>query len=241
MKPKKILFFAALLLMAGLFGWFLPPAVSDAYDHSIEDQPRALQIRQVDLTYRSDLSIEDRVLLLRDPATFQQTTVLTDGICLTAEQAWSIAEDFLRELTGSDAALRAETYEAIPQLFVFDDCGTFLVWQLTMEINESWYCNIMMDDQSGVILQCEFSGDADRWDSMFSDFAGEETVSEALRNALQNHFNTRLPDNYQAQVQLDPPSEGTCTGEITLTAVDRETVYIPFSIVLPMGYVAVNL
>ena len=241
MKPKKVLLLAGLLLTAGLLGWFLPSFVSDVYDRSIEDRPRELQVRQVDLTYRSDLSIEDRILLLRDPEAFQQTTVLSDGICLTEDQVWDIATAFLRELTGPDTVMPRESFEATPQLFVFDDCGTFLVWQLTMEINESWYCNIMIDDQNGVILQCVLSGGEADWDRLLSDFAGEETAGEALRNVLQRHYCDRLSADYQAELAFDGPAGEECTGEIILTAVDQEEIHIPFSITLPMGYMAVNL
>lgn len=238
MKKRSLILLISLLLAAAVLGWFLPTVVFHGMDRSLEGKPEPVSIRQVDLSYQSDLQIEDRLRLIRDfgPA---GSTSLERGVYQDAEQIRMILEAFLRELTGSQISVTEQSFNARPMLLSFDGEGVFVAWTVVVPLNDDWIFDAIVDDQTGLILCCEFEGMTQHWDRLFPRFyeaeSSEVFLYNCLQEAIRQHYGAQLSASYTATVMADDSDGNACLGDVILYENNKEAFRVPFMFVLSDG------
>ena len=243
MKLRAVLWTVGLLLLALLFGWLLPVLVFPARDDGIEEAASPVEIRSVDLSYESDLSVADRMRLIRDSA--ETVLRLDHGVCLRQEEVYSILDAFLYDLTGSSVSISGQTCYAQPALLNFEGDGSFVVWMIEAQMNEGWMLEAVLDDQSGVLLRYSLNGTfyASWWDQLFPDLGAEDDPARFLleRNAdaYGNHLRRRLSEAWT--VSLEPREEGLYDHSLLrLSESGEEVLSIPLTVLLEGNRLCLN-
>lgn len=242
MKQKRLLRFFALLLAAALLGWLLPSAVFRIGDSLEEGKTSEVQIRQIDLSFQSDLDTASRLRLVHG-SVVDNATPLERGIYLQQQDAEDISARFLRELTGE--RIPAEAYaDTTPMLFNFSGEGTILVWVVHADLGEEWFWEAIIDDQTGIILRCSFQGGAWNWPALFPDYDGEvpvveEYVSSRLSDALRSHYNQRLGTALRSDVQQAVNNYFEYSAELVLSQ-EQEEYRIPLVISFDPSAILLN-
>ncbi len=244
MKKTKAVLLAVLLLAAALLGWFLPAAVFCAVDKSLEGKPEPLSLRQIDLSYRSDLQIEDRLSLIRDHK-FADSTYLKRGVYQDAEKVRGIAQEFLSQLTGNEQTLTENNCSVQPVLLNFGNDGVFIAWNLTADLNEAWTFNAVLDDQTGLIFGCSCGCMALNWDRLFSGLSEAQSMNvfiyERMQEAIGQHYRARLSAPYTAAISEDDSEDTVFIGNIVLCEGERVAFRIPYLIVIFEGVLRIGL
>lgn len=242
MKRKHLVLFLLLLACAALFGWFLPVLLTERGDRAIEGKPETVSVRQIDLSYRADLSITERLYLVRELRS-AQIVELKRGVQLTDWEIRAVAERFLRDLTGRAVTLQDENCSVRSQILSFGDRGSFVVWELSAELGDAWHCEALLDDQTGLLLRCVLSGDPNAWESLFSGLGGDaehrSRICSALERAVTAHCRRQLPPEYS--VELDPEEIPLgAYGGILLRGNETEQIRVPFRLTLADGRLAIS-
>ena len=239
MKKRSLILLVSLLLAAAVLGWFLPTAVFHGVDQGLEGKPEPASIRQIDLSYQSDLQIEDRLRLIREYNLASSATALERGVYQDAEKVREILEAFLQQLTGIQYTMTEQNCDVQPALLRFDEEGVFVVWSATVFLNEAWGLQAILDDQTGLILRCEFESMTQQWDRLFPSFYEVESSEVFLNNSLQEtirqHYQTQLSASYTATVMADDSDGNACPGYVILYENNQEAFHIPFLFVLSDG------
>ena len=241
MKSRRALWFIALLLGAALLGWLLPFAVFRIGDSLEEGKTSEVQIKQIDLSFQSDLDTASRLRLVNESAV-DATTPLERGIYLQQEDIEEISRQFLQELTGS----RFSTFEfldATPMLFSFSDEGTILVWVVYAELGDEWFWEAMLDDQTGIILRCDVEGGAWNWPALFPEYdvevPVEDYISSQLSEALRSHYSRQLGTALRSDVQQIAYDDFQYSAELVLSQAQEE-YRLPLVISFDPGSIRLN-
>ena len=244
MKAKRLLPFLLLLAAAGLAGWFLPVLAAKGYDHSTEGKAETVDIRQIDISYQSDLSIADRLRLIREHNTVSERIPLEHGIQLTDQEAKTIAESFLQTLTGTSGKLEAWNYSLDPELLSFEQEGSFLVWNVTVFWNGSWTCEMVLDDQTGLLLRCVLRNEEGIWENLFHGLDGASDgrtfIRSALENALLSHCRLRLSTDFTLSEALEDIDQDGFIGSFLFTGDGVEPFEMSVLLVLFYGELSIN-
>ena len=233
MKLKQYLILLGLLLAAGLLGWFLPVLVAEGGDRAAEGRTEAVSLRQVDLSYQSDLDTADRLRLVQEDylSTVRQTS-LERGIYLDEAQVREILGQFTGSLTGRQFRLTSRDCSMTPILLSFPEEGAFLAWAVTATLDDDWFLEAIVDDETGLLLRCTLHSSGHNWEDLFPGLEGvgnaEDYLCQALRTAICSHYNTRLSDDLQATLAHSPKDPYFSQGELLLYR-DGAVVYrIPY-------------
>ena len=84
---KKISFIVTFIfvLMAAALGWFLPLAAFSVDDNLTEGKQRQLDIERVNLTYRNDLSIAQKISIVNYEYQYEDDIEIDKGIYIQEE------------------------------------------------------------------------------------------------------------------------------------------------------------
>lgn len=244
MRLKDYALFLLLLGAAALAGWFLPLLVTKGFDRSVEGKAEPAPIQQVDLRFQSDLDIADRLRLVREEFTPAEVIELERGIQLTEQDAMEITEQFLENLTGAPLSTREEACSVSPALLCFERSGSFLVWYVNVLLNDSWTCSAVLDDQTGLVLQCEISGSERGMDSLFQ---GLSTASDArsylfsaLKNALLSHCRLRLSKELSLRAELEAFEPDGYFGPLLFMENGQNAFEMRILLIIPDGFLKIN-
>ena len=238
MKWKHAVLTVLLLAAAVVLGWFLPTLAAARFDRSLEGRAEPVSIRQIDLSYRFDLSLADKLRLISGPS--EQVT-LERGVYLTEAEAKEIGAAFLQDLTGQQPESEREL-SAVPLLISFGTEGSLVVWFFGASLNPAWSCDLYLDDQTGLLLRGTFQGDAATWDLLLPELGGAKDFTEGLRAALTKamtaHCHSRLPGSALEAEANDGPLG--VFGSLLLETPDDKQIQIPFRLIAAMGRLEVN-
>ncbi len=199
---RKIYFFVAAIfvIMAAALGWFLPLAAFNIDDQINEGKQQELDIERVNLSYRDDLTIAQKMEIINNPYQYEDTIELDKGIFLTEEEVTAIVNDFMNDFTGYNKVYidDAQMIFVTPMLInLTNNRGTTVIWYVEVWIPEGeWYVSFSIDDKTGAILKIDINGYAGAWDSLIFDFYSSsnpnELICERYRNAIYNQYSSRI-------------------------------------------------
>ena len=246
MKQKQLVVFVALLLCAALLGWLLPSAVFLAEDRREEGKLDKMEIRQFDLSYQSDLDAAARLQIIHSTP-YSKATELEHGIYLQEHDVEEISEQFLRDCTGDSLAVNGHC-EATPILLSFSGEGTIIGWKVSVFLNEHWTWNALIDDQTGLILNCSFEGAPMQWDSLFHEFGSEADsasfIAGKISSAICSHFQAKLSETLSSDIRREESGDFgdyVYIASIILSEASIPKYTIPMAIVLEESMIFINL
>ena len=179
MKKISTLITAVFFLMAAALGWFLPLAVYNFEDRLSEGKQESLNIEQVNLSYRDDLAMNQKINLVNYEADIER-----------------IMNEFLTDFTGIKSQTGFGT-NAQPMLAnLANNRGTIVIWVVDSKINDEWSFNCLVDDRTGAILRSSINSDNGLWTDLvegvdqYSD--PSKSIAERYSNALYNHYQRQL-------------------------------------------------
>lgn len=190
---------AIFVLMAALLGWFLPIASFRIIDDVNEGKQRDLDIERVNLSYRDDLSIGQKITILTSNSEYDYVDYieLEKGIYLQKEDVAKIMQDFLTDFTGRIYEVNEEKlYSCDPVLVNFSgNRGMIVVWFASVNLGNGWDVEFCVDDKTGAILYTYFSGYYTDWDELiegYRDFSDPcDGICERYLNALYNNLSSK--------------------------------------------------
>lgn len=198
-KPMGVIVTAVFVIMAALLGWFLPLAVFNIDDTLAEGKEMQLEIERINLSYRNDLSIADKIKITNNPISFADRMEIDKGIFNQEEDINGIITDFLADFTGYRFDFWEGNFKAVPLLVNLPyNNGTIVLWHVECEIDEGWMFEFVIDDKTGAILTCNMNGTYETdWSSLVFDFTSIQydiygALSEKYRNAIYNHYAKRF-------------------------------------------------
>lgn len=149
MKRLTPLLTVLLLMLAAVFGWFLPAWVTAVSDTGMENAVETMRIESVSLTYESDLDPIGKLSALA-AGLLPYAMPLQTGVLAREEEMIAVAEEFLQEATETELG-NYGAYEAIPHMRMGDG-ESFVVWKVVAELDELGTAELLIDDATGVIL-----------------------------------------------------------------------------------------
>ncbi len=243
MKRKYWIWVVLLLAAAGVIGWFLPVLIIENQDAMVEGKPEPVSIRQIDISYQTDLSAADKLRLMRERPS-ADTVPLERGIFMTDRDVRSVVEQFLKELTGNPLELGAKNFSAAPMLLNYGSEGSVLVWNVMVSLDDSWRCDAVVDDQTGLLLECSFSGYPEWWETLFYDLESvtdvREHICSVLGDALCAHCSRQLAIAYTASLTEKDMQDFGGSGVFLLSENGQERLRFPFLLILREGLLTIN-
>ncbi len=193
MRKFSTLITAAFLAMAALLGWFLPMADFNISDQINEGKQMDLNIEQVNLSYRDDLTMNQKIIIANfNEEDLSAAIALDKGIFTQKEELAGILGDFLADFTGYRFDIQ-KNWDAIPMLVnLSNNRGTIVIWVVSIWFENYWEFQCLVDDKTGSLLHYFFNVDPAYWESLvmgFNDAAETYSyLSDRLRTALYNHY-----------------------------------------------------
>lgn len=243
MKRSDWVLVILLLAAAGVIGWFLPVLITENQDAVLEGNPEPVSIQQIDVSYQTDLSAADKLRLLRENP-LADTIPLERGIFMTEQEVRSVMQQFLKELTGNPLELEAKDLRVEPMLLSFGSEGSVLVWDLEIALDGDWHIEAVLDDQTGLLLECSLSGYPAWWDTLFHDLESvtdlREHICSVLGYALCAHCSRQLSIAYTVSLTEEDMQDFGGSGVFLLSENGEERLRIPFLLILREGLLTVN-
>lgn len=242
MKRNYVLLILLLLAAAGI-GWFLPALLVESRDAALAGKPEPVSIRQIDLSYQTDLSAADKLRLVREGPVIQAVP-LERGIFITERDVRSVLTQFLQELTGNAFEAEEAEFSAVPVLLSFGEEGSVLAWSASLSVRDRWHCEAVVDDQTGLLLQCDVYGNAEWWETLFYDLDraadGSEYVRAVLGEALCAHCNRQLSTAYTVSLAEEDLQDFGGSGQLLFSENGQERLRVPFLFVATEGMITIN-
>lgn len=187
---------AVFMVMAALLGWFLPLADFNIYDRINDGKQMDLEIQQINLSYRDDLTMNQKIIIANYENDFVGAVELDKGIYVQKDELKKIMEDFLADFTGYRLDLENDWY-AVPMLVnLSNNRGTIVVWEVVIWFENYWDFECYVDDKTGAILRCAFHVDPEYWESLVLGYNDAiepySYVSNKFRTAIYNHYASRI-------------------------------------------------
>ena len=200
---KKLSFFvtAIFVIMAAALGWFLPLAAFTIDDRLAEGKEMQLDIERVNLSYRDDLSIAQKINICNNEEQYEKIE-LDRGIYNQAEEVKQNIVDFLIDFTGAKSDSLNKVI--LPKPFLYNSMsnkGTVVLWEVNDCMMENgWRFTCKVDDKTGSILTCFFIceyGEYYGWETLFPGYYEQlydprDSVCEKYRNAIYNHYSKTI-------------------------------------------------
>ena len=230
---------AVFFLMAALLGWFLPLADFNVYDQISEGSQKDLEIKQINLTYRDDLTMNQKINIAYYESAFEDAIDIDRGIYVQEDELARIIGDFLADFTGYRFDV-ANSWIAVPKLVYLNNRGTIVVWRIELFLDENWEFECYVDDMTGAILRCAFYGDPDCWDDLVHGIYDAEDPFEFLSNkyrtAVYNHYASRLNAKIVTYHKVGDSNYGEVASYLFVFKDDKNyTFELPVSFYLPYG------
>lgn len=196
MKKLNTVITALFIIMAAILGWFLPLADFNIYDRINDGRQMQLEINQINLSYRDDLTMQQKINLANYEEDFIGAVQIDKGIYVQQDELKRIMEDFLADFTGYRLDV-SNNWNAVPVLVnLSNNRGTIVVWEVEIWYENYWSFQCYVDDRSGAMLRCSFQVDPENWDSLVLGFSEAEDkysyLSDRYRSAIYNHFVSRI-------------------------------------------------
>ena len=187
---------AVFIILAAALGWFLPIVDFDAYDKFSEGMQKDLEIKQINLSYRDDLAMSQKISLANVDYEISGGVEIDKGIFVQEDELAKIMGDFLADFTGYRFNVTKNWYAAPMIVNLANNRGTIVIWGVSILLDNGWEFECLVDDKTGAILRCGFFGDPENWDDLvhgFDDaYDGYEFLSDRFRTAIYNHYASRL-------------------------------------------------
>ena len=100
MRKLSSVITAFFIILAAAFGWFLPIVDFDAYDKFSEGMQKDLEIQQINLSYRNDLAMNQKIGIANVDYEISGGVEIDKGIFVQEEELAKIMGDFLADFTG---------------------------------------------------------------------------------------------------------------------------------------------
>ena len=243
MKRNYWILVLLLLAAAGVIGWFLPVLITENQDAVLEGKPEPVSIRQIDISYQTDLSAADKLRLMQGRPSVDSVS-LERGIFMTDREVRSVMEQFLKELTGNSFELGVKNFSAAPMLLNYGSEGSVLVWNVMVYLDDSWRCDAVVDDQTGLLLECSFSGFPEWWETLFCDLENvtdvREHICSMMGDALCAHCSRQLSVAYTVSLTEEEMQDFGGSGVFLFSENGQERLRIPFLLILTEGFLTIN-
>lgn len=243
MKRNYWILVLLLLAAAGVIGWFLPVLITENQDAVLEGKPEPVSIRQIDISYQTDLSAADKLRLMQGRPSVDSVS-LERGIFMTDREVRSVMEQFLKELTGNSFELGVKNFSAAPMLLNYGSEGSVLVWNVMVYLDDFWRCDAVVDDQTGLLLECSFSGFPEWWETLFCDLENvtdvREHICSMMGDALCAHCSRQLSVAYTVSLTEEEMQDFGGSGVFLLSENGQERLRIPFLLILTEGFLTIN-
>ena len=243
MKRNYWILVILLLAAAGVIGWFLPVLITENQDAVLEGKPEPVSIRQIDISYQTDLSAADKLRLMQGRPSVDSVS-LERGIFMTDREVRSVMEQFLKELTGNSFELGVKNFSAAPMLLNYGSEGSVLVWNVMVSLDDFWRCDAVVDDQTGLLLECSFSCFPEWWETLFCDLESvtdvREHICSMLGDALCAHYSRQLSVAYTVSLTEEEMQDFGGSGVFLFSENGQERLRIPFLLILTEGFLTIN-
>ena len=100
MKKLSLVISALFFIMAAALGWFLPVAAFNFEDKFYEGKQAALDIEQINLSYREDLAMNQKINMVKYDINISENIGLEKGVFSTKEDIERIISEFMVDFTG---------------------------------------------------------------------------------------------------------------------------------------------
>ena len=148
-KAGGILVVTVFVLLAAVLGWYLPLAAFSFDDTINERKHMELDIERVNLTYRNDLSIAQKIEIANSEYLFEDYMEMERGIFIQQDEVISIVSDFLTDFTGYRYDVNNAEFYAVPILVNLTyNRGTIVFWMVSCWIETDWNFNFGIDAPS---------------------------------------------------------------------------------------------
>ncbi len=196
MKKISLVISAIIFMMAAALGWFLPVAAFKFEDRLSEGKQAALDIEQINLSYREDLAMNQKINIVKYDINISENIGLEKGVFNTKEDIERIINEFMDDFTGYKHDINS-TISARPMLVnLSNNRGTIVIWIVSCWIANDWAFECCVDDKTGAILLCSFTSSGANWDQLVSgaSVSGDmaKSLTERISNALYNHYQKQV-------------------------------------------------
>ena len=142
MKKGSTIITAIFFLMAAALGWFLPLAVYNFEDRLTEGKQESLSIQGVNLSYRDDLAMNQKINIVNYENSIITYIELDKGIFNQKSDIERIMNEFMTDFTGYRFQTDYETYAKPMLANLANNKGTIVIWVVDCKINDNWnfYC-----------------------------------------------------------------------------------------------------
>lgn len=192
MKKLGTVITAVFVIMAAVLGWFLPLAAFNVEDSLTEGRERKLAIEPINLSYRDDLAINQKINVINYEYNLADAIKIDKGIYNQKEDINRIFGDFLADFTGYRFDINYGMYATPMLVNLANNRGTIVIWVISCPLLNDWSVECYIDDKTGAILHCNFYGNGGSWSSLvlgsdeYTD--PEKPIAERFSNALYNHY-----------------------------------------------------
>lgn len=241
MKKVSTLITAVFIIMAALLGWFLPLADFNLYDQINDGRQKDLDIEQINLSYRDDLTMNQKINIANYDNDFAGAIEIDKGIFVRKEELELIMEDFLADFTGYRLDVSKNWY-AVPMLVnLSNNRGTIVVWAVQIWMDEYWEFQCFVDDKTGAILRCSFHVDPDNWENLVLGFNEADDmysyISNKFRSAIYNHYASRLDAKIVTFHMIGDPNNDSVAYLFVFKDDKNYTFEFTTSISIPFGWI----
>lgn len=196
MKKISTFITAIFIVMAAVLGWFLPLADFNIFDRINDGRQMDLEIDQINLSYRDDLTMNQKIIIANYENDFEGAVQLSKGIFTQKEELKKIIEDFLADFTGYRFDIEKQWYADPVLVNLSNNRGTIVVWDVQVWYESYWGFQCFVDDKTGAILRCSFDVDPVYWESLILGFNDAKDpygyISDKYRTAVYNHYASRI-------------------------------------------------
>ncbi len=196
MKKYSIFIVAVFFIMAAALGWFLPVVAFNVYDNFYDGKGGALEIEQIDLKYRDDLLVNQKISIVNYDFYIDNYFRLDKGIYIQENEVKQIVSDFLADFTGYRFDLQKD-FESSPLLInLSNNRGTIVIWNVECQLTDGWVFQCFVDDKTGAILKSSFYGDPYGWPELISGYYDfddpSKEITERFCNSIYKHFSNQI-------------------------------------------------
>lgn len=237
MKKGSTIITAVFFLMAMALGWFLPLAVYNFEDRLTEGKQESLSIQGVNLSYRDDLAMNQKINIVNYENSIITYIELDKGIFNQKADIERIMNEFMTDFTGYRLQTDYQTYARPMLANLANNRGTIVIWIVDCKITENWIFTCFIDDRTGAILKSYFESTQENWSELvdgvnqYSDPA--KSIAERYSNALYNHYQRQLSAKL---VTYHMVSESPLEMEVAYRLVFRDGKNYTFQVTVDVSY-----
>ena len=237
MKKGSIIITTVFFLMAAALGWFLPLAIYNFEDSLSEGKQESLNIEQVNLSYRDDLAMNQKINIVNYENSITTYLELDKGIVNQKADIERIMNEFMTDFTGFKFQTDYASYAKPMLANLANNKGTIVIWIVDCKINENWMITCFVDDRTGAILRSFISASPEYWPefvdgvNQYSDPA--KSIAERYSNALYSHYQRQLSAKL---VTYHMVSESPVDMEVAYRLVFRDGKNYTFQVTVDVTY-----